>query len=326
MPPRPSLPGRPQLPSNPVSWPTISPATKLAAFRFGSAAAAVLPGAVGRSLAEGAGLVASRLGGPIGPVALRTRRSLVATHLRRVYGPEMSDAALGVKVDEAFASYARYWAESLRLPGLTAAEVDGGMSFRGMGYLQDAVAGGKGAILALPHLGGWDWGGMWMARSQWPVSVVVEALDPPEVFDWFAQFRTRLGMEVIPLDAHAASKSLRALHAGRVLCLLSDRVVGGTPGVKVELFGAPAFLPAGPVTLALRTGAPLLPCAVYFGAGAGATGHLALVEEPLTLPRKGRLRDDIQAGTQLLAERLEVLIKQAPTQWHMMQPIWPQPG
>jgi KDO2-lipid IV(A) lauroyltransferase len=144
------------------------------------------------------------------------------------------------------------------------------------------------------------------------------------VFAWFVQFRTRLGMEVIPLDAHAASAGLRALHAGRVLCLLSDRVVGGTPGVEVELFGAPAHLPAGPVTLALRTGAPLLPCAVYFGSG--ATGHVAIVEEPLDLVRKGRLRDDVADGTRRLAERLEVLIQRAPTQWHMFQPIWPQPG
>jgi lauroyl/myristoyl acyltransferase len=322
--PRPRLPRRPGLPTGTLPRPSLSPATKLAAFRFGAATAAVLPGAIGRSLAEGAGLVASRLGGPAGPMALRTRRALVADHLRRVYGPEMSETALGLKVDEAFASYARYWAESLRLPGLTAEEVDAGMSFRGMGHLQDALSEGTGVILALPHLGGWDWGGMWMARSQWPVSVVVEALNPPEVFDWFVQFRTRLGMEVIPLDAHAAPKCLHALHEGRVLCLLSDRVVGGTPGVEVDLFGAPTLLPAGPVTLALRTGAPLLPCAVYFGAG--ATGHLAIVDEPLALTRKGRLRDDIQAGTQQLAEALEVLIQRAPTQWHMMQAIWPQPG
>lgn len=301
--------------------PGISPAAKLAAFRLGSAASAVLPGAVGRSLAEGVGLVAARMGGAGGIAAFRHRRALVGGHLRRVYGPEMSDIALGLKVDEVFASYARYWAESLRLPSLTPQEVDAGMSFRGMDHLQTALTGRGGAILALPHLGGWDWGGMWMARSHWPVSVVVEALNPPEVFEWFVDFRTRLGMEVIPLDHRAASSSMRALRSGRALCLLSDRVIGPTPGVEVGLFGALTRLPAGPVTLALRTGAPLLPCAVYFDSG--PSGHLAVVERPLVVERRGRLRDDVQRGTQQLAERLEVLIRRAPTQWHLMQPIWP---
>lgn len=290
--------------------------------------ASVLPGAVGRSVAEGAGLIAARMGGPGGIAALRSRRVLVGEHLRRVYGPTMSEVTLSLRVDEAFASYARYWAESLRLPSLTAEEVDAGMSFRGMDHLQSALAQGRGAILALPHLGGWDWGGMWMARAQWPISVVVEALRPPEVFAWFVEFRRRLGMEVIPLDGGAAAASLAALRAGRALCLLSDRVVGETPGSEVEFFGAPTRMPAGPVTLALRTGAPLLPCGVYFDGGVSA--HLAVVEAPLILERKGRFRDDVARGTQALATQLEVLIRRAPTQWHMMQPVWnvdhPQAG
>ncbi|MDQ6838362.1 MAG: phosphatidylinositol mannoside acyltransferase [Actinomycetota bacterium] len=307
---------------NPLPRPSLSPESKLAAFRMGSALTSVLPGAVSRSMAGGIGLMAARMSGPGGMVALRNRRHLARHHLRRVYGPQMSEVTLGLRVDEAFGSYARYWAESLRLPSLAAEEVDAGMSFRGMDHLHNALVQGRGAILALPHLGGWDWGGMWMAQSDWPISVVVETLRPPEVFEWFVEFRRRLGMEVIPLDRAVAAASMRALRAGRALCLLSDRLVGATPGVDVELFGAPTRLPAGPVTLALRTGAPLLPCAVYFADG--VSGHLAVVERPMVLERRGHLRDDVVRGTQQLAEQLELLIGRAPTQWHMMQPIWPE--
>ena len=42
------------------------------------------------------------------------------------------------------------------------------------------------------------------------------------------------------------------------MCLLSDRDIGGG-GVEVEFFGERTTLPGGPATLALRTGAPLLP-------------------------------------------------------------------
>jgi lauroyl/myristoyl acyltransferase len=305
---------------------------QLAAFRAGSAVAAVLPGPVGRRVAEGLGVAASRLPGVASRVpglarvpaaaGLRQRRRQMARHLRRLAGPSLAGPALAAQVDAAFASYARYWAESLRLPSLTPAEVEAGMSFRGLGHLYDALALGRGVILALPHLGGWEWGGMWLAHTGIPVSVVVEALDPPELFEWFTEFRHRLGMEVIANGPHAATACLQAVHAGRVLCLLSDRVVGDTLGVEVEFFGERTRMPAGPVTLGLRSGVPVLPAAVYF-TDAGS-GHLAVVRPPLELVRtSGRLRADITAGTQQLAGELEILIRREPTQWHMMSPNWP---
>jgi lauroyl/myristoyl acyltransferase len=277
--------------------------------------AAVLPGRWARELAEGAGILAARA------PRLAARRAMVGRHLERVAGPGLSGAQRGRMIDDAFASYARYWAESLRLPSLTAAEVDAGFSFRGIDHLEVALDGGRGAILALPHLGGWEWGGTWLARTDHPVSVVVEELQPPELFEWFAGFRRRLGMEVIPLGPGAASASMRALDANRVLCLLCDRVVGGAPGIDVDFFGERTQLPGGPVTLALRSGAPVLPAAVYFGPGTDE--HLGVVRPPMALTRAGRLRDDVAAGTQLLAHELEDLIRRAPTQWHLMQPNWP---
>jgi lauroyl/myristoyl acyltransferase len=296
----------------------------LALYKAGSRLASVLPGAVGRAVAETAGVLAARAPVPPGNGAgrgLARRRQLVARHLRRVYGPDMSDRDIARRVDDAFASYARYWAESLRLPSLTFAELEAGVSFRGMGHLWDALAGGKGAIAALPHLGGWDWGGMWIAGSGHPISVVVEALEPPEVFEWFVGFRRRIGLDVIPVGPSAGTACLAALRANRILGLLCDRLVGDAPGVEVELFGERTLLPAGPVTLALRTGAPILPIAIYFGPGGNE--HLVVVRPPLELSRAGRFRDDVTAGTQKLAGELEALISRAPTQWHLMQPNWP---
>jgi len=75
------------------------------------------------------------------------------------------------------------------------------------------------------------------------------------------------------------------------------------------------------VTLALRTGATVLPAAVYFTPEAGQ--HIGVFAEPLSLSRTGRFRDDVHAGTQGVAAALEALIRRAPTQWHLMQPNWP---
>ena len=103
------------------------------------------------------------------------------------------------------------------------------------------------------------------------------------------------------------------------MCLLCDRDLVGD-GIEVEFFGERTTLPAGPATLALRTGAPLLPAAVYFGPQGG---HHAKVMPPVAAQREGRLRDDVERVTQDLAHRFEELIRAAPEQWHLLQPNWP---
>ena len=103
------------------------------------------------------------------------------------------------------------------------------------------------------------------------------------------------------------------------MCLLCDRDIEGD-GVEVEFFGERTTLPGGPATLALRTGATLLPVAVYFRPG---RDHLGVVRPPVPVEREGRLRDDIARITQVLARELEALIRAAPEQWHLLQPNWP---
>jgi KDO2-lipid IV(A) lauroyltransferase len=271
-------------------------------------------------MVENAAVVASR--GPTMPA----RRQMVERHLRRVLGPAVGRWEMGRLVDEAFASYARYWADSFRLPHLSRAEITAGIRYEGREYLRAAIAAGRGTILALPHLGGWEWGGTSLALEHPPVSVVVERLEPDDVFEWFVRYRQSLGMQDIANGPEAAARCAGALRDNHLLCLLSDRLVGSTSGVEVEFFGERTLLPAGPAILALRTGATVLPCAVYFGER--STDHLAVVRPPLEVRRSGgRLREDVQRITQALAREQELLIRRHPTQWHLLQPNWPSdPG
>src|SRR5215207_1408021 len=87
----------------------------------------------------------------------RDQRAIVNRHVRRVMGREASGAAVRRAVDHAFESYAAYWLESFRLPDLSAAEVAAGLYIRGYEHVVEALARGNGVILALPHLGGWEW-------------------------------------------------------------------------------------------------------------------------------------------------------------------------
>ncbi len=310
-PPVPTQPERPRLPHRTVL-----------AFSAGAAVARTLPAPMLRSLAGLVGFASRAVPTP----DMAARRAMVARHLVRVCGPSLTGWKLEAAIDDAFASYARYWAESLRLPSTRFAEVDAGMSWEGVGHIERALQRGRGAILAMPHLGGWEWAGVWLTLQGHPVTAVVEALEPPELFEWFAGFRRRLGMNVVALGPDAGTAVLKALRAGHIVCLLCDRNVGDTPGVRVNFFGEETSLPGGPATLALRTGDPILPAAVYFSDRRG--GHLGLVRAPLDTGRGGLgIRDDARRISQALAGELEVLIRRAPTQWHLLQPNWPSdPG
>lgn len=250
---------------------------------------------------------------------LAGRRAIVARHLRRVLGPDVSEAEIDRLVRSTFASYARYWMESCRLPGTVGPWVDERMTSTGVEQFDKARSEGRGVILALPHLGGWDHGGAWVAWLGHPLTAVVEAVEPPELFEWIAGLRRAVGIDIIPLGRGAGTALLQKLRAAEIVALVCDRDIGGG-GVEVEFFGERTTLPGGPATLALRTGAHLLPTAVYFE---GPKGHYSLVGQPLVVERTGRLRDDVARVTQDLAYALEDLIRRAPDQWHMMQPNWP---
>jgi KDO2-lipid IV(A) lauroyltransferase len=266
--------------------------------------------------------VTQRLAFPLGAVAAavqREQRAIVERHLRRVLGEGLHGRELNRLSRGVFVSYARYFIDSFRLPSRSADEIGHGFTVEGYEHVEKGLEGPVGPILALPHLGGWEWAGFWLTRiKNVRVSAVAEELRPPELFEWFCELRRELGMDVIPLGAGAGADVIKALKDRHVMCLLCDRYLSGG-GVAVDFFGERTVLPAGPATLALRTGAALLPAAVYFR-GAGCHG---VVRPPIAVERQGKLRDDVARITQLLARELELLIAAAPEQWHLLQPNWP---
>lgn len=219
-------------------------------------------------------------------------------------------------VQRMFDSYGRYWVDTLRLPHVADADVLSGFTIEGREHL-DAAAPGAAPILALPHLGGWEWAARWLVLQGYRVAAVVERLEPQEVYEWFVEVRESLGMHVIPLSDGAGSVAA-AISAGEIVCLLSDRDLSGS-GIEVEFFGERTTLPGGPALMALRSGVPLLPAAVYFR----GEGCHAAISPPLDTVRRGRLREDVARVTQDLAWALESLIRRAPEQWHLLQPNWP---
>jgi len=246
-------------------------------------------------------------------------------HLRRVLESE----AEGVTADSAlvrrwarrtYLEYARYWLDGARLPYTSGDTVRARMTFdRGEEIVRAAAASGRGCVLALPHVGSWEWGGMWLGLEGMPMTAVVERIEPPRLFEWFLRQRADMGLTGVPLGEGSSTAMLRALKEGQLLGLVTDRDLVGN-GVEVDFFGENTTLPGGAAMLALRTGAVLLPVAVYAGPG---HWHAGVVGDPIDTTRSDSLRGDVARVTQELATIFEGFIRRRPEQWHLYQPNWP---
>lgn len=131
-----------------------------------------------------------------------------------------------------------------------------------------ASLAGPGLVLALPHMGSWDFAGAWCASIGIKVVSVAERL-PNGLFERFRDARAGMGMDIYPVDQadlmHVMAEDVRA---GRVICLLSDRDLSsrGVPAIWPPDRGQ-VKVPAGPALLARRTGADLRVATTRFEGG-----------------------------------------------------------
>jgi KDO2-lipid IV(A) lauroyltransferase len=284
-------------------------------YRSAERAAMSLPESVGRRLFSLAGALAFR----IAPGARRT----VKSNLARVLGRDSDSQLVDAAAREAFQSYARYWYDTFRMRAIPPEEFIKRHGSVGLEHIERALEGGRGAVLALPHLGNWDAAGHWLHMLGHSMTAVAEELRPQRVYDLFLEHRRALGIGIVPLtDSRTVGEDLvRLLAKNELIALVCDRDLKNR-GVEVTMFGEKRRMPAGPALLSLATGTPLLPCATYDA----EAGWSVLIGPPLEVERTGDRRKDVVALTQRLAEEFERAIAAAPTQWHMFQPAWEHEG
>lgn len=230
--------------------------------------------------------------------------------------PGGSAADLRALSQQAMRSYFRYWHEAFRLPAWSERRIVDGVVTTNESALREVHAQGRGAVVALAHMGNWDLAGAWACLTGLPVSTVAERLRPESLFERFVAYRTQLGIEVVPLTGagNALAAMRAALDRGRVVCLLGDRALG-KGAVDVRLLGESARLAGGPAALARMSKVPLV---VAVASYRGPLLHLD-ISDPLE-PVVGR--DGVAVMTQGVADVFSEGIRRSPQDWHMLQPVF----
>lgn len=228
-----------------------------------------------------------------------------------VLGTEPSDPRVGRLARRAFQNYGRMLTDFLLLGSLSPSELSARMSYDGREHLDAALARGRGAIMAVPHMGSWDMAGSYAAALGYSVWAVAEKF-PGSLNDAVVSTRQRFGLNVITLGRSAVRAITQALESNGVVALLCDLEQG--PGVSVRFFGRRATVPGGPAAFALKTGAALVP-AYQYATERGYHVHLdpALPVEPI---------ETKEGVMQRVTERFEEFIKERPDQWYAFRPMF----
>jgi lauroyl/myristoyl acyltransferase len=180
--------------------------------------------------------------------------------------------------------------------------------------LVDALADGRGIILATAHTAGWEAVGPLLARDhRLPVMIAAQAEPDPRANAIQDAARRAHGLLVARVGEHplSALPLVRHLRDGGAVALQMDRSPAKQRAREVTLFGLPARIPEGPLRLASLTGAPIVP---IFAARTGHRRYAVSLEPPVRVSRSAG-DGELDAAAQTLASSLERFVRVRPTQW-----------
>lgn len=269
--------------------------------------------AVGGRLSPATAARLAAIGGTLEWAARPRKRRILGENLGHVLSLPPAHPAVRRAVRAEIVSEARRSADFLwsvahpdRVSAMT--RVEGGR------HLRAALAGGRGSIVAGPHVGGWEV----VTPLAADVGAEVTALVEDDWLAWaVAGVRARAGLRLVPASTPPFELA-SALRRGGVVAVLADIAQPGMRSVEVTLVGDPIRLPAGPAALARIARAPIVPVAVL--PIAMRSWRLVFGEPIAPPPRRGGSAGETEA-TQRLADAWSAVLLEHPTAWAAVDPL-----
>lgn len=277
-----------------------------------------LLGALTGPLPPRAGYALARRAGPLLYAHSPGLTRALSHNIRHVLGPEASEAEVQAVVRQMCVNIAKGHYDLFHLSRLTPDQIKDMTQVEGKEHFEQALARGKGVIVVTAHLGNVDVMGQLPAAYGVPMLGPVMRVQPERLFQYTLRLRQLHGLRLLPLDGPLL-EVYRALKRGEIVGLPCDRGIADNSR-PIEFFGALARLPSGPIRLALRTGATLLPA---FALRQPDDTFRVQVEPALELRTSGDREADVVAGMKKVVAILERYISRYPEQWLVAAPVWP---
>jgi Kdo2-lipid IVA lauroyltransferase/acyltransferase len=186
-------------------------------------------------------------------------------------------------------------------------------------HLRAALAQGKGIFVMTAHLGNWE-----VLTASGPtlfgtgVTMVTKELKPK----WFHRVvevtRSLLGVQMA-CEPRTMQGILRALKRKEIVGFVMDQYAGAPVGARVPFFGKAVGSHTALATLALRTGAPVVPAVSVRKPGGR---YLIRFEPPFPLEERSDPQASVIANTALFVRHTEKWVREFPEQWMWIHRRW----
>ncbi len=239
-------------------------------------------------------------------------------HLTMVYGNEKSKREIYQMAKAVFLNLGRNMADAFRIPLYNTQNIDHFVNIDGVENLNQALKKGKGVLAIAGHIGNWELMGGYLAMKGYTVNVVGAPIYDPRLDELVVKNRQQAGLNYIARST-ATREIIRALRRNEIVGLLIDQDTKHVEGVFIDFLGEKAYTPVGPVVLAMKTGAAVVPMAVHIQKD---NTHLIEIDEELDLKFTEDQDDNRIHNTQVCSDATEKFIRKYPTQWVWMHRRW----
>ncbi len=250
-------------------------------------------------------------------VATRERRKTIH-HLSKVFGAQKTPQQIEHMAKKVFFDLARNMADAFRITTMTRDSIDSLVKCNDLYKIDQAMEKGRGILLVTGHIGSWELLAAYLAFKGYPLHVIGAPIYDRRLDELVIRNRTFSGAKYIARGG-ATRNIIRALRKNEMIGILMDQDSIKNEGIFVDFFGAEGYTPVGPIVLALKTGAVILPLAIHIQPD---NTHVVTILDELELIRSGNKEQDIYQNTLRCSKKLEQLISMHPTQWVWMHERW----
>jgi KDO2-lipid IV(A) lauroyltransferase len=281
--------------------------------------------AVGWTILKCAGMLPRSLAIQIGKI-VGAIAHLALPHLRRhaeinlrLAFPEMAEGERARIKRGTFRNLGRLLGEISQFPRLNRDNIESIVSYVGLNNYLDAVAKGRGVILLTGHIGAWELSVFAHSIYGHPMSFLARRVDNPLIERLAESYRLRFGNRSID-KKNSVREVLKTLKSGGVVGILADLNTSREEGVFCDFFGIQACTTAGVATLALRTGAVVLPGYIVWDEAAKI--HRLHFETSIETIVTGNREEDVQTNTARYTKVIESIVRRYPDQWLWIHRRW----
>ncbi len=247
---------------------------------------------------------------------LRRYRKRMHHALQRTMSSELpTHAHRSAVVRAAWRNFTYALVEAFATLFMTRDELCARIEIKGEERLREALARKKGVIALSAHFGNFLMIGPRLVAQGYDFSVLLKLPQEKRFASMQNEYCARAGVKVIPArpSRQSVAQIIRALRRNEIVLVIPDEFK--TTGVEVSFLGHRAPAPKGPVTIAQRTGAAVLPVFMVRDPQDRLTLH---VEPEVRFVQTEDREEDLRVNAGRFVREIEKMVRRHPDQWSWM--------